>query len=235
MPVPLPFAHVKMRSSNWALKRDGTTESFLALAPSKDQQFWGRMPILESLAVDAIKWTVGSALERITGRLKAFSQPEFEVALKRLMHGSNFDGELGISLGNGFFANAFLTRLLRNGEVNKEKGARIHRLTVKSISPTLVAALQSQGMLPANFQIELDVHLATWKSLCAEHRIAFESRIWTKLPPFHGFLLSNALLLNHWEVDETGQLTWITPVIYQLTKKFHLKSFAHFRALYDAS
>ena len=185
--------------------------------------------IVEPIVGGLVKY----ALARYSGRFRAYPPDQhFNLLIKLLRH-EDFDGVLGLSVGTGHFANSVLTSILQGSSI-KDESLKMRRVIVRSLDPKLAARLVAIEMLQPNLIDQLDSHLNGWERLCKDRNVALEHRPWSRFPPYHGIVLSTTILIHPWNVDESGKLTHVAPVLYNLTRKAHRGRYDYFRALFDS-
>jgi hypothetical protein len=80
----------------------------------------------------------------------------------------------------------------------------------------LMDTLLAHHMLAVEFKDRLEANLRgiANDSLIRSHGVQIEVIRWTRLPPFHGHMYGDDLLIGPWSIDSTGLLHVQTPMAH---------------------
>jgi hypothetical protein len=156
-----------------------------------------------------------SSLRRRPGRIYK-STADFDKILTRLVMRPTTAKDYYVSAGTADFTVPWLQRLYRHAEINGGPIPKIRRLIFKCISIELMDILLANHMLAVEFKERLEANLRgiTHDSLITSYGVQIEVRRWTRLPPFHGHMFGDELLIGPWSIDSTGLLHVQTPMTH---------------------
>lgn len=153
--------------------------------------------------------------ERLRGRVRIHTVDKYTDVLTRLVTDTVEPQPLYVSVGHADFVSQWLDRLYREtGQIGGTE-PRITRLIVKRLSDDAIGKLEEVGALSSGFGEKLASNLKTIRSNpgITRNRVEIQERFWIGLPPFHGYLFGDRLLIGPWSVDEAGHLHVQTPIL----------------------
>lgn len=154
-------------------------------------------------------------IKRSRGRIYR-STADYDRALTRIVTKSPVSDDYYVSAGTGDFVVPWLQRLYRHAEINGSPVPRIRRLVFKCLSIEIMDTLLNNRMLAGEFKdrLEANLHGICNDALIRSHGVEIEIRRWTRLPPFHGHMFGENLLIGPWSIDSAGLLHVQTPVTH---------------------
>lgn len=160
-------------------------------------------------------------IKRNRGRIYR-SMADYDRVLTKIVTKSPVSDDYYVSAGTGDFVVPWLQRLYRHAEISGAPVPRIRKLVFKCLSIELMDTLLNNRMLAGEFKDRLDANL---RGICNDELIRsrgleIEIRRWTQLPPFHGHMFGDNLLIGAWSIDSTGFLHVQTPVTHFCGKSF---------------
>ncbi|WP_433264818.1 hypothetical protein ACQPZF_36175 [Actinosynnema sp. CS-041913] len=156
-----------------------------------------------------------SWFRRDRGRTYA-STAECDKALIKLVTRTSAPDDYYVSAGTADFVVPWLQRLYRCAEISRGPTPKIRRLIFKCLSAELTEVLLVNKMIAQKFKERLEVNLRAISedSLIRSHGVEIEVRRWNRLPPFHGHMFGENLIIGPWSIDSTGLLHAQTPVTH---------------------
>jgi hypothetical protein len=156
-----------------------------------------------------------SWFRRDRGRTYA-STAECDRALTKLLTRASAPDDYYVSAGTADFVVPWLQRLYRRTETSRGPAPKIRRVIFKCLSTELADVLLANKMIAQEFKERLDVNLRAIceDSLIRSHGVEVEIRRWNHLPPFHGHMFGENLIIGPWSIDSAGLLHAQTPVTH---------------------
>jgi hypothetical protein len=147
---------------------------------------------------------------------------ESEGALTRTVCRSKELHDLCCSVGTADFVVPWLQRLYRNAESNHKPAPKIQRVLIRHLPYALIEELSRCGVLDSEFGTRLRGNVSNLinDSVISSHGARVEVRPWSQLPPFHGHLYSQDLIVGVWSIDSAGRLHVQTPMTHLSGDRF---------------
>lgn len=136
-------------------------------------------------------------------------------SLTKLVTAAGEDRPLLVSIGTGDFLAPWLTRLYHEQAVNpKARRPRLNQLVIKHLDEKLARSLVTLNVLQDGFWDALQTNLNTLRSdpYLKRYNVQIDIRSWPVVPPFHGYLCQDRILVGPWMVNESGHLHVKTPL-----------------------
>lgn len=165
------------------------------------------------LVVRFLRWVRGYQLSLHV------TQEAYAHALKRMVTKPGKAGNgriLFVSIGAADFLTPWLRRLYSESSMMGGQSApRLHKLVIKRLDDTLARKLESDRVLESGFTNRMLANIQALRDDChiISAGVNIEERIWSGLPPFHGFLCEDRLLIGNWSVNDGGLLHNHTPLV----------------------
>lgn len=136
-------------------------------------------------------------------------------SLTKLVSVKGEDRTLFASVGTGDFLAPWLTRLYSEHAAQPEKKRpRLNRLVIKHLDEKLARSLESLHVLEEGFWDALQANLRKVRNdpYVKRYGVVIDVHSWQQVPPFHGYLCQNRILVGPWMVNEAGHLHVKTPL-----------------------
>lgn len=151
----------------------------------------------------------------LSGRVKVHHSKTYNRVLTGLVTRSNQLQPLFVSIGSGDFVASWLTRLYSEENITVEnKIPKINKLVIKRLAYPLIDKLEKIDVLEPGFRdaTESNIRILRNDPFLKRERVTVEEREWQSLPPFHGYLYGDRLLIGPWMVNQAGYLHVKTPL-----------------------
>ena len=131
-------------------------------------------------------------------------------AITKLVTSAKQKHPLLVSIGEGDFVQSWLSRICEEHQSH----VQISRLVLARIRTDLAEVLEEQGLLRSEFRSSMLANIEALRADPGVQRadIQVEVRTWSGLPPFHGWLFGDRMLIGRWSVNDAGELHVKTPV-----------------------
>ena len=138
---------------------------------------------------------------------------EYNAAIAERLKSLSHDVALYASVGTADFVHTWLLREIQSW-LDAGIPPKISSITILRLSPRLVTAATTAGLLDSNFQIELDRNLAQLRSnpLMSGADISLRVKELDAFPLHHGFAFAEHIFHGRWQIDHSGHLHVRTPL-----------------------
>lgn len=140
-----------------------------------------------------------------------------ESLMTRFVTASGTDQVLYISVGECDFHKRWIPDLYDGTSRRLNGRPRISRIVIKCIAPAVIENYEQRGWLEPRFGENLASNLKSIQARRALKDVPIDIRYWQDLPPFHGFLFGDDLLMGHWEFN--GEYFHHRTLLYRYTRQ----------------
>lgn len=189
---------------------------------------------LFSLAAEPIITQVWSMLTR---KIKVHHMEEYTQALTKLVTERRESRTLFVSIGTGDFLAPWLTRLYTEESIAfRDREPKISKLVVKRLPSAMISELEKIHLLEDGFNTRVEMNIQALKKDPNLKRsgVSVEEREWKDIPPFHGYMYGEKILIGPWMVNEAGQLHVKAP-LWETRQKDFPKRHETVRTWFEAS
>ena len=150
----------------------------------------------------------------LSRRVKIHPSKKYNEILSNFVMSSDQPQPLFVSIGSGDFVSSWLTRLYHEYSITGENKPKINKLVIKRLTYSQIDMYEQIGILQPGFRVaaESNIQILQNDPLLKREGVTVEEREWKSLPPFHGYLYGDRLLIGPWMVNEAGQLHVKTPL-----------------------